>query len=110
MEENKIQNITKDSLFQFCFWRKHLPNQTRWIARTVMVEENDIDKGMKILNGIMSSEGMFQRWMQTRRYEKPFKARQRINYERCKAIYNEDMQNRIQFIMKKNRKTPYPGV
>ena len=69
-----------------------------------------LDKGMKILNGIMSSEGLFQRWMQTRRYEKPFKHRQRINYERCKAIYNEDMQNRIQFIMKKNRKTPYPGV
>ena len=45
MEENRIQNITKYSLFQLCFWRKHLPNQTRWIARTVMVEENDIDKG-----------------------------------------------------------------
>ena len=87
-----------------------MPNQTRWIARTVMVENNDIEKGMQVLNGIMSSEGLFQRWMLTRRYEKPFKCRRRINYERCKAIYNEDMQNRINFIMKKNRKNPYPAV
>ena len=48
MEENRIQNLTKYSLFQLSFWRKHLPNQTRWIARTVMVEENDIDKGRLI--------------------------------------------------------------
>ena len=58
----------------------------------------------------MSSEGMFQRYMRTRRYEKPTQARQRINYERSRAIYNEDMTNRITFIMKKNRKDPYPGV
>ena len=36
-----------------------------------MVENNDIEKGMKHLNGIMSNEGLFQRWMATRRYEKP---------------------------------------
>ena len=75
-----------------------------------MVENNDIEKGMKHLNGIMSNEGLFQRWMATRRYEKPNVARRRINFERCQDIYNEDMQNRIQFIMKKNRKNPYPAV
>lgn len=51
-----------------------------------------------------------KRWTLTRRYEKPTKHRQRVNFERCQAIYNEDMQNRIQFIMKKNRKNPYPAV
>ena len=91
-------------------WRNHWPNQTQWIARTVMVKNNDIDSAFTILNGIMATEGLTRRWMATRRYEKPFKARQRINYERCRAIYNEDMQNRINFLMKKNRRDPYPGV
>lgn len=75
-----------------------------------MVENNDVEKAMNVLNGIMSNEGLTQRWMLTRRYEKPFLARQRINYERCRAIYNEDMQNRINFLMRKNRKEPYPAV
>ena len=44
------------------------------------------------------------------RYEKPTRARGRINYERTRAIYNEDMQNKIKFIMRKNRKEPYPGT
>lgn len=75
-----------------------------------MVKDNDVDKAVSLLNGIMSNEGLYQRWMLTRRYEKPFQTRQRINYERSKGVYNEDMQNRINFIMKKNRKNPYPGV
>ena len=44
------------------------------------------------------------------RYEKPTWTRNRINYERTRAIYNEDMQNRIRFVMRKNRKDPYPGT
>ncbi len=44
------------------------------------------------------------------RYEKPTWARNRVNIERCRAIYNEDMQNKIRFIMRKNRKDPYPGT
>merc|ERR1712004_66868 len=89
---------------------RHLPNQTQWISRTVMVNNNDVDTAMTALNGIMASEGLMQRWKLTRRYEKPFQTRQRINYERCRAIYNEDMQNRIKFIMKKNGKAPHPAV
>jgi len=42
-------------------------NQTRWISRTVMVKENNIDDAMKVLNGIMANEGMMQRWKLTRR-------------------------------------------
>ena len=75
-----------------------------------MVKDNDVDTALTTLNGIMANEGLMQRYKLTRRYEKPFQARQRINYERCKDIYNEDMQNRIKFIMKKNRKAPYPAV
>ena len=36
-------------------------------------------------------------------------ARNRVNYEKCRAIYDEDMRNKIRFIMRKNRENPYPG-
>ena len=56
-----------------------------------MVKENDVEGAMNVLNGIMANEGMTARWKLTRRYEKPTWARNRINFERSKAIYNEDM-------------------
>jgi len=83
--------------------------QTQWIARTVMVNNNDIDEAMLILNGIMQREGMTKRWRLTRTYEKPTWARNRVNYEKCKTIYDEDMRNKVKFVMRKNRVEPYPG-
>ena len=53
---------------------------------------------MSVLNGIMIQEGLFQRWSGTRRYEKPTQARSRINYEKCKAVYNE-VRNQITFVL-----------
>ena len=84
-----------------------------------MVKENNVDEAMKVLNGIMAREGMLKRWWKygnvakwkmilnillsrtsyrwrgTRYYEKPTRARQRVNYEKCTAIYNEDMSNKV---------------
>ena len=48
----------------------------------------------------MGSEGWFDQYRRTRRYEKPFQARRRVNFEKCKAIYNEDMNRKIQFVMR----------
>lgn len=31
-----------------------------------------------------------------------FQTRRRINFEKCKAIYNEDMDRKIQFVLRKN--------
>ena len=36
--------------------------------------------------------------------------RQRVNYEKSKDIYDEDMRNKIRFVMRKNRVDPYPGA
>ena len=36
-------------------------------------------------------------------------ARNRVNYEKCKTIYDEDMRNKVKFVMRKNRVEPYPG-
>jgi len=64
---------------------------------------------MRVLNRIMGREGLIDQYRRTRYYEKPFQTRRRINYEKCKAIYNEDMSRKIQLVMRKNRKDPYPG-
>ncbi|XP_045120306.1 uncharacterized protein LOC123509818 isoform X1 [Portunus trituberculatus] len=39
----------------------------------------------------------------------PLQTRRRINYEKAKAIYNEDMNRKIQFVMRKNRHDPWVG-
>ena len=74
-----------------------------------MVRNNDVDEAMQTLNGIMAREGLTKRWRGTRTYEKPTWARNRVNFEKCRAIYDEDMRNKIRFLMKKNRIDPYPG-
>lgn len=82
----------------------------QFIARTVMVQNNKIDEAARILNRILSKEGIFAQFRRTRTYEKPTQTRRRVNYETCKAIYNEDMNRRIKFIFRKNRIDPYPGA
>ncbi|XP_065165473.1 small ribosomal subunit protein bS21m [Atheta coriaria] len=80
-----------------------------FLARTVLVRNNDVDSACKVLNRILGKEGILDQFRRTRYYEKPFQFRRRINYERCKAIYNEDMDRKIQFVLRKNRTDPYPG-
>jgi len=82
---------------------------TLFVARTVLVRQNDVEEGMRLLNRIMGREGMIDQYRRTRYYEKPFQTRRRVNYEKCKAIYNEDMTRKIQLVMRKNRVEPYPG-
>ena len=80
-----------------------------FIARTVMVKNDNVDEAMRLINRIMGREGLFDQWRRTRYYEKPFQVRRRVNWEKAQAIYNEDMQRKIQFVMRKNRIDPYPG-
>ncbi|CAG0889027.1 unnamed protein product [Darwinula stevensoni] len=82
---------------------------TRFLARTVLVRNGEVDEACRVLNRILGSEGLFDQYRRTRRYEKPSQFRRRINYERAKAIYDEDMTRKIQFLMRKNREDPYPG-
>lgn len=86
-----------------------LPRHAQFLARTVMVHNNDTEKASRILNYILGQEGILSQYRRTRFYEKPTQTRRRINYERCKAIYDEDMERKIKFILRKNREDPYPG-
>ncbi|XP_042216550.1 28S ribosomal protein S21, mitochondrial-like [Homarus americanus] len=84
---------------------KHL----QFLARTVLVRGNDVEEGMRVINRIMGREGLIERYRLTRYYEKPYQTRRRINFEKAKAIYNEDMNRKIQFVMRKNRADPWIG-
>ncbi|CAK9833274.1 28S ribosomal protein S21, mitochondrial [Anthophora retusa] len=87
-----------------------MQKHAQFLARTVMVRDNNIGKASRLLNAILSREGIYGQYRYTRCYEKPTQTRRRINYERCKAIYSEDMSRKIGFILRKNRTDPYPGA
>lgn len=81
----------------------------KFISRTVLVNNNNVDKGMRTLNSILSREGILTQFRREKYFEKPFLTRQRVNYERCKAHYSEDMSRKINFVLKTNRVDPFPG-
>ncbi|XP_055384254.1 28S ribosomal protein S21, mitochondrial [Condylostylus longicornis] len=81
----------------------------KFIARTVFVQNNNLEEACRLLNRILGKEEIFDQYRRTRYYEKPYQVRRRINYEKCKSIYNEDMNRKIQFILRKNRVEPFPG-
>ncbi|ENN77869.1 28S ribosomal protein S21, mitochondrial [Dendroctonus ponderosae] len=80
-----------------------------FIARTVFVQNNDVEAACRVLNRILGKEDILDQYRRTRYFERPFEFRRRINFERCKAIYNEDMNRKINFVLRKNRNDPFPG-
>ncbi|CAG5117354.1 unnamed protein product [Candidula unifasciata] len=63
-------------------------NHVRFLAKTVLVRDNKIEPRKE-------------------RYEKPFLKRNRLAYERCRRIYDAEMQRKIEFVMRKNRPDPF---
>ncbi|XP_037548746.1 28S ribosomal protein S21, mitochondrial [Nematolebias whitei] len=84
---------------------KHL----RFIARTVMVKDGDVENAYKILNRVLSQDGILAAARSKRYFEKPFRQRQRINFEKCKRIYNTEMAKKISFVSRMNREDPWLG-
>ncbi|KAM8920740.1 small ribosomal subunit protein bS21m [Pelodytes ibericus] len=81
----------------------------KFIARTVMVHNGNVDGAYKILNRILTSDGIIDESKRRRYFEKPCDKRRRINYENCRRIYNSEMARKITFLMRKNRQDPWPG-
>ncbi|XP_076170491.1 mitochondrial ribosomal protein S21 isoform X1 [Ptiloglossa arizonensis] len=86
-----------------------LKRHVQFVARTIMVYNNEVEQACRILNNILGEEKLLSQYRRTRYFERPSLARRRINYEKCKAIYDEDMNRKIKFILRKNREDPYPG-
>ncbi|KAH8273168.1 hypothetical protein KR018_007216 [Drosophila ironensis] len=81
----------------------------QFLARTVLVQNNNVEEACRLLNRVLGKEELLDQFRRTRYYEKPYQVRRRVNFEKCKAIYNEDMNRKIQFVLRKNRVEPFPG-
>uniref|UniRef100_A0A2I3H3A9 28S ribosomal protein S21, mitochondrial n=1 Tax=Nomascus leucogenys TaxID=61853 RepID=A0A2I3H3A9_NOMLE len=68
---------------------KHL----KFIARTVMVQEGNMEGAYRTLSMNRLIEGIKPR----RYYEKPCHQRQRESYEKCWQIYGMEMAHKIHF-------------
>lgn len=101
-------NLYSIWIFAETHWKMGL-RHVRFIARTVLVKNNNIEQANGVLNRILNNEGIFAQYRRMQYYEKATHVRRRINYERCKAFYNEDMSARIALVMRKNRVDPFPG-
>ena len=79
-----------------------------FVARTVLVENNQVDKAVNALGRILGQEKVIEAYKRFQYCEKPYQRRNRIAFEKCKEIYNNEMDRKIKFIMRKNRENPYP--
>jgi len=79
-------------------------------GKTLLVEDNNINETMTKMNRLLSQDGVIDQVRRYMFYEKPTYKRQRLRYEYCKELYDKDMRSKIQFLMRTNRKDPYPGT
>ncbi|KAE8588100.1 hypothetical protein XENTR_v10022344 [Xenopus tropicalis] len=86
-----------------------MANHLKFIARTVMVPSGNVDMAYKMLNRILTVDGIVDEARRRRYYEKPCNKRRRENYENCRRIYNSEMAGKVSFLMRKNRQDPWPG-
>ena len=83
---------------------KHL----RFLARTILVENNQLDRSLKTLNKILSTEKVIDAAKRFERYERPYQRRNRLSFEKCMEIYSSEIDRKIRFVVRKNRENPCP--
>ncbi|TSO05401.1 28S ribosomal protein S21, mitochondrial [Bagarius yarrelli] len=93
----------------FLVHQRKMASHLRFVARTVMVQDGNVDAAYKALNRVLSLDGIIETVKRQRFYEKPCRRRQRENYENCKRIYNMEMARKISFVSRTNRQDPWLG-
>ncbi|VDK53723.1 unnamed protein product [Cylicostephanus goldi] len=58
---------------------------------------------------LLDSEGLLKIIRRTQFYQKPYMQRKQLSIEASTAIFNEDMNRKMHFLMRKNRPDAYPG-
>ncbi|XP_069074317.1 small ribosomal subunit protein bS21m [Pleurodeles waltl] len=86
-----------------------MANHLKFIARTVMVQNGNVDAAYRTLNRVLTVDGIIDDAKRRRYYEKPCIKRRRENYENCRRIYNMEMARKVAFLMQKNRPDPWLG-
>jgi len=79
-----------------------------FLAKTVLVKNNDVDTAFKLLDRILRQEGVFERFRREQHYERPCKQRQRTSTELAMRVYNAEMRRKIEFVLCKNRPDAWP--
>nr|XP_055165531.1 28S ribosomal protein S21, mitochondrial-like [Nyctereutes procyonoides] len=70
----------------------------KFIARTVMVQEGNVEGAYRTLNRILTMDGLIQDIKRRSYYEKPCRRRQKESYETCQRMYNMEMAHKINFL------------
>ncbi|XP_069041024.1 small ribosomal subunit protein bS21m [Lepisosteus oculatus] len=86
-----------------------MANHLKFVARTVMVQNGNVDAAYRTLNRILTKDGIVEEVRRRRYFEKPCRQRQRENYENCRRIYNSEMSRKISFVSRKDRADPWAG-
>ncbi|KAH3882236.1 28S ribosomal protein S21, mitochondrial-like [Dreissena polymorpha] len=85
-----------------------LAKSAKFVTRTVLVKNNDLDKSYNLLQRVLNNDGVIQEERARRFFEKPCYTRKNLAYNRCQRIYNAEMNKKLQFLMRKNRVDPWP--
>ncbi len=80
----------------------------KFIARTILCQNNQVDACVKSLQKVLAADNIIRTAKRWESYEKPYQRRNRLSFESCRSIYNEEMQRKIQFIVRKNRQNAHP--
>ncbi|NWR53853.1 RT21 protein, partial [Bucorvus abyssinicus] len=86
-----------------------MANHLRFLGRTVMVQNGNVEAAYGALNRILSHDGLVEEVRRRRYYEKPCRRRQRLAYEACRRVYNAEMGRKIAFLSRGLRQDPWPG-
>ncbi|XP_042297121.1 28S ribosomal protein S21, mitochondrial [Sceloporus undulatus] len=86
-----------------------MSHHLKFVARTVMVPNGNVEVAYRVLNRILTMDGIIDESKRRRYYEKPCRRRQREAYEACRRIYNAEMARKISFLSRKNRQDPWMG-
>ena len=82
--------------------------QHSFLARTVMVGDRGLNWAVRALQRIMTTEKHMKDINLKRYYEKPTIKRRRIKYENSLRLYNTQMKEKVEFLMKQQRReTPW---
>ncbi|NXS51473.1 RT21 protein, partial [Brachypteracias leptosomus] len=86
-----------------------MANHVRFLGRTVMVQNGNVEAAYGVLNRILSHDGLVEAVRRGRYYEKPCRRRQRRAYEACRRVYSAEMGRKISFLARGNRPDPWLG-
>ncbi|KAK2518153.1 hypothetical protein Q9233_012664 [Columba guinea] len=81
----------------------------RFVGRTVMVQNGDVEAAYSVLNRILTQDGLVDAVRRRRYYEKPCRRRQREAYEACRRVYSAEMSRKISFLARTVRPDPWLG-